>query len=350
MKLETFEDVLESIKNNKKREFHLLLGNGFSMAYDSDIFSYNALHNFITEIKDNDLLKILGIIETKNFESIMQQLDTFSSLIEAFGGDPKFKKKVDKASSKLRKSLLEAVKVLHPAHVFTVPEDKSEACSKFLKIFLDTKGKIFSTNYDLLLYWILMRNSIVEHNDGFGRDLENPSFGEYVPEEDQEWSELRWGKYSEEQNVFYVHGALPFFDTGVDIVKEEYDNENYLLEKISNRMEQGDYPIFVTAGNGKEKLTHIKHNHYLFHCYDNLCKIAGSLVTFGFNFGKYDTHIIDAINKAAKYGQKKFPKLNSIYIGVYSSDDKRHIEKIRDEFLCKVRIFDAKTVGVWGNN
>ena len=47
MKLETFEDVLGSIKNNKTRHFHLLLGNGFSIAYDQKIFSYNALHDFV---------------------------------------------------------------------------------------------------------------------------------------------------------------------------------------------------------------------------------------------------------------------------------------------------------------
>jgi len=31
---------------------HLLLGNGFSMAYDHKIFSYNALYNFIEELDD----------------------------------------------------------------------------------------------------------------------------------------------------------------------------------------------------------------------------------------------------------------------------------------------------------
>lgn len=85
---------------------------------------------------------------------------------------------------------------------------------------MDHGGSVFSTNYDLLLYWILMRNNIVEHVDGFGREIENP--GEFVPPEEQVWTELRWGKNREKQNVFYVHGALPFFDTGVDIVKEEY--------------------------------------------------------------------------------------------------------------------------------
>ena len=61
MKLETFADVLASIKKNPSREFHLLLGNGFSIAYDSSIFSYNALHDFIKNLSDKDISTILYI-------------------------------------------------------------------------------------------------------------------------------------------------------------------------------------------------------------------------------------------------------------------------------------------------
>ena len=202
MAVEQFEEVLASIKKNGDREFHLLLGNGFSMAYDSEIFSYNALHEFISKLEDEDLCIILDVIETKNFEVIMRQLDTFAALIQAMGGDADLKLRVESASQKLRDSLLDAVKALHPEHVFTVPEEESAACCKFLTTFLETGGSIFSTNYDLLLYWILMRNEVVDHVDGFGRDLENAD--EYPKPEDQIWSELRWGRNREEQNVFYV--------------------------------------------------------------------------------------------------------------------------------------------------
>ncbi|NUO09806.1 MAG: DUF4917 family protein [Candidatus Brocadia sp.] len=346
MKLETFDNVLASIKKNSdRRAFHLLLGNGFSMEYDPAIFSYNALHDFVTKLDDKDLSTILDVIETRNFEVIMQHLDNFSALIAAFGGDSKLKKRVDSASTKLKTRLLDAVKALHPEHVFKVPEERSKVCSSFLKVFLDSGGNIYSTNYDLLLYWVLMRNSIVEHVDGCGRELENPD--EFVPSEEQIWSELTWGKYRDKQNVFYLHGALPFFDNGVAVIKEEYDEYNYLLEKISTRMEKGEYPIFVTAGDGHQKLKHIKHNQYLTYCYDNLCNAEGSLVTFGFNFGEYDEHIIAAINRAAKYGRKATDKLWSIYIGVYSDADRKHIEQIAGKFKCKVHIYDSKTAHVW---
>ncbi|MDV6345342.1 DUF4917 family protein [Nitrosomonas sp. Is37] len=120
------------------------------------------------------------------------------------------------------------------------------------------------------------------------------------------------------------------------------------MENISARLDEGSYPIFVTAGNGKEKLEHIRHNRYLSYCYDRFCEVDGSLVTFGFNFGQYDEHIIEAINKAAKFSSKQPPKLWSIYIGVYSDADIEHIKSIEKKFHPKVRLFDAKTANVWG--
>jgi Domain of unknown function (DUF4917) len=346
MKLETFDDVLASMKKNPKRPFHLLLGNGFSVAYDSKSFSYNALHNFVSNLKDDDdLSKIFEVIETRNFEVIMQYLDHFSVLIAAFGGDPALKKRVNAASTKLKNGLLEAVKALHPEHVFKVPEEQSKACAGFLKTFLNTNGHLYSTNYDLLLYWVLMRNGIVGHVDGCGRELENDT-GQPMKPEDQIWSELMWGKSRDSQNVFYLHGAFQFFDNGVAVLKEEYDAFNFLLEKIGGRMKKGQYPIFLTAGDGQQKLQHITHNQYLTFSYDSLCRVKGSLVTFGFGFGPYDEHIVDAINRAAK--QPIADRLRSVYIGVYSESDKAHIEQIAHKFRCKVHVYAAGTADVWG--
>ena len=276
----------------------------------------------------------------------MQHLDNLATLIDVFDGGIHLKEKIEAASKKLKSSLLDAVRALHPEHVFTVPEHEAKSCAKFLNLFLARGGSIFSTNYDLLLYWILMRTEEINHTDGCGRDALN--FEPGIHPSEIEWSELFWGRNKENQNVYYVHGALPFFDAGTEVVKEEYTTSSYLLENISTRMEAGEYPIFVTAGNGDEKLAHIMHNHYLSYCFDKLSEITGTLVTFGFNFGDYDRHIIEAINRAAKNGRKEFPKLVSVYVGVYSEDDKKHIEEIEHLFKPKVRIFDAKTVDVWG--
>lgn len=251
---------------------------------------------------------------------------------------------MDQASHQLKIALIDAMKSSHPEHVFKISEAKSKSCANFLKPFLKSPNKIFSTNYDVLLYWILMRNEISDAIDGFGRDTIKEEDG--ASTKDWQYSELRWGKHKEGQNIFYLHGTLPIFDDGIEIIKEEYDG-NPILENIKNRIESGHYPIFITAGNGDEKLNCILHNYYLSFCYDALCNIGGSLITFGFNFGEYDEHIIRAINKAAAAKDFK-KKLLSIYIGFYSEDDRKHIESIKGKFNCKkVELFDSKSVNIW---
>lgn len=342
--LQTYQEVI-SYLNSKSRQKHLLFGNGFSIAYDPAIFSYNALSRFIDEI-DNELLnKLFEVINTKNFELVMQQLDNFIEIAKAFSNDEELIKKIVEANQILRSSLIEAVQKLHPEHVFKIPEEKSKCCHLFLNEYLSKNGKIFSTNYDLLPYWILMRNDSEFAIDGFGREVENPD--EVLKKQEAVYSELRWGKHKKGQTIFYLHGSLLIFDTGIEIEKEIYDSEHHLLQKINERMSQKSYPIFVTAGNAQEKLNHISHNKYLSYCYDQLTQIEGSLITFGFNFGEYDSHIIDAINKAAHEGQKAGNKLHSVYIGVYSQGSLDYIQSIMYKFRCKVNLYNAATAPIW---
>jgi len=342
--LNTYDEIIQYL-DKKNRNYHLLFGNGFSIAYDSKIFSYNALSLFIENTKDDFLQKLFKVANTKNFELIMQQLDNFVEIAKVFGIDQSFIDKINEANTKLKDSLIEAVKELHPEHVFIVDENRSKKCHEFLDKFLSKGGKIFSTNYDLLMYWVLMRNSSTIAIDGFGRELLNPE--EFKKGQDAELSDLTWGENKDGQNIFYVHGTLPIFDTGTEIIKEEYDSRHYLLEKISERMKTKSYPIFVTAGNAQEKLNQISHNKYLAYCYDNLCNIEGSLIVFGFNFGEYDTHIIDAINKAANQGMPSADCLRSVYIGVYSDESLEYLESIKDKFRCKVNFYNARSVSIW---
>jgi len=169
----SFEEVITSLRK-KGRTTSLLMGNGFSMAYDKEIFSYNALYNFLQSQEDELLTKLFGAIKSKNFELVMQQLDTTIALLDVFGADDSVKQQILEASDKLKKGLLKSVKELHPEHVYKIPDEKSAACASFLHLFLDSGGQIFTTNYDLLLYWVLMRQQAAQHIDGFGRELENP--------------------------------------------------------------------------------------------------------------------------------------------------------------------------------
>jgi hypothetical protein len=343
-RLKTYSEIIEYLKKEKRTK-HLLLGNGFSMDYDRNIFSYNALNTFIEKTNNPLLQKMFKIINTKNFEQIMLQLDNFCEIANEFSNDKNLVIIIRNASSTLKNALIEAVKELHPEHVFKIPEENSNKCYLFLGEYLSKEGMIFSTNYDLLLYWVLIRHNSETAIDGFGRELENTD--KFIKKENLEYSDLCWGKYKHSQTIYYLHGALPIFDTGVEIIKEVYDSRNYLLRNIKERMKNKNYPIFVTAGNAKEKLNHIMHNKYLSFRYDKLSSITGSLITFGFNFGDYDTHIIEAINKASKYRKETNGKLYSVYIGVYTDNDLEHINKIKNKFKCKINLYNARTTNIW---
>ena len=167
--LQSYTDVLKHLNNRQK---HLLLGNGFSMSYDSNIFSYNALSQFLDKLDNEVLQRLFQIIKTSNFELLMQQLENVAKIAEVFGAEKNVVDKIKQATTTLKESLINAIKELHPEHLFEVPQEKSKACADFLNTFLSQGGHIFTTNYDLLLYWVLMRNDIKNAIDGFGRDAE----------------------------------------------------------------------------------------------------------------------------------------------------------------------------------
>ena len=344
MEIESYPDCLAHLQK-QRRVLNLLMGNGFSMAYDNTIFSYNALHDFIDKLDDPVLPHLFKIVNSKNLEVIMRQLDVLKQLLHVFGGESGLRADVDAADAKLRQGLLDAVQAMHPEHVFKVPETQIASCYNFMRPYVEGRGGIFTSNYDLLLYWVLMRSSCRNAIDGFGRTLENPE--EEDPDQYEYSEELVWGPNAGAQNIHYLHGALHLFDNGIEIEKEQYDEFGYLLDNVKARMDKREYPVFVTAGSSADKLSQIMHNKYLEHCYSQFSSMEGSLITFGFNFGQYDEHIIDAINKAAHYGKKAQSKLYSLYIGVYSDSDAEYIRSISKKFRCKVHLFDSTSAAIW---
>lgn len=346
--LQSYQEILAYFKQ-KRRKVNLLLGNGFSIAYDKGIFSYNALSRFIMDSKDETIKQVFRVYNTQNFESIMQQLNNMVDVLIILDAPNGLCRKVFNLSEELKTKLIDAISSMHPEQVFKINAIKSRHCSEFLKPYIGNGGHIFSTDYDLLLYWVLLRNGVEGFIDGFGREAENLDDERYVKRDDIEWSELIWGKHKSNQNVHYLHGALLLFDEGRDIVKVEYDGANYLLDVIKQKIEDGSYPVFVAAGTSEEKVQHIKHNPYLNFCYESLCKITGSLVVLGFSFGDNDTHIIDAINEAGWNGHRGSPeqKLMSVYVGVFSEEDYQHMLAIKGKFDIKMECFDARTAHIW---
>jgi hypothetical protein len=141
-KLMTYQEVVASL-DKKHCNKHLLFGNGFSIAYDRTIFSYIALRNFIETTGDPHIRSLFQKLNTKIFELIMQQLDNFCEIAEIFSDDKTLVPKIKATSETLKNNLIEAIKELHPEHVFKVSEEKSQLYIKFLQDFINKNGLVF---------------------------------------------------------------------------------------------------------------------------------------------------------------------------------------------------------------
>ena len=343
----SYQEVLEHL-NSKNRVKNLLFGNGFSIAFNPNIFSYNALAKKINDGGDEELKGVFKTLGTQNFELAMKQLDIMCRVVDDLKGPVDFKDKIKKVHEKIKQALIDTISSMHPVNVFSVQNEKAKVCADFLREFLDSRnnhngkkisgGQIFSTNYDLLLYWVVMSQLVESHGNG--------KYCDGFAYEDGGRERLIWGYHRDTQNIHYLHGTLPFFNEGGELVKLRY-NGNTLIENVTDQIKDNKYPLFVAAGTKEDKKEQISQSAYLRFCYEKLCKIEGALVILGFRFGENDEHIIDAINKAADM-RRGGNRLFSVYIGYYSDGDKSRIARIENKFKCAVRIFPSSTLKIWG--
>jgi hypothetical protein len=137
------------VKSSLSGRAHLLLGNGFSIACDP-IFRYQSLYDVAVAAglspKAQAAFARLG---TNNFEGVLRLLEDAHWLCGEYGIEHPNTKRILDDVDVVKNTLVQAVTASHLEHSGCVPEPKKEAARDFLKPF----HNIFTTNYDLLLYW-----------------------------------------------------------------------------------------------------------------------------------------------------------------------------------------------------
>ncbi|MFZ5708174.1 MAG: DUF4917 family protein [Pseudomonadota bacterium] len=350
----TFDEAIGHSAQFKKR--HLLLGNGFSIACRPKIFTYGSLFeqaDFSTAPRLPDVFDAVG---TTDFEHIIKMLEDASRVV------PVYSKEATEAAAQmaadaeaLKDILIQTVANNHPNIPNEINDEQFWACRRFLAHFLGDEnkdGKVYTLNYDLLLYWTLMHEDMgfddpisLAANDGFGRD------------EDTEPEYVNWMGESgaHGQRVHYLHGALHLFDAGAELQKYTWVNTGKpLLEQAREAMGARKFPLFVAEGKSNQKLAKIKHSAYLHHSYKSFSSQMGqrndALFIFGHSLAENDQHILKKIARG---------KIGQIYVGLYgepNSDGNKAIRSAanalaahRDERVpLSVAFFDAGSAEVWG--
>lgn len=354
-KVHTFDEAIRHSAQFKKR--HLLLGNGFSIACRPKIFTYGSLFeqaDFSSAPRLPDVFKAVG---TTDFEHVIKLLEDASRIV------PVYSTKATIAAAQmatdaeaLKDILIQTVANNHPNIPNEVADDQFWACRRFLSHFLgDTNkdGKVYTLNYDLLLYWTLMHDDMgfddpigLAANDGFGRD------------EDTEPEYVNWMGESgaHGQRVHYLHGALHLFDAGAELQKYTWVNTGKpLLEQAREAMGANKFPLFVAEGKSNQKLAKIKHSAYLHHSYKSFSSQMGqrndALFIFGHSLADNDRHILKKISRG---------KIGQVYVGLYGDPDSPVNKQIRsaanalahfrdERMVMHVAFFDAASAQVWGN-
>jgi hypothetical protein len=338
MKPLTFEEAI----GKAEKVPHLFLGNGFSRACRNDIFAYDALFQRADFNQlSSQARKAFEVLQTTDFEFVMRSMRTAAALCGVYGGnDGDLRTRLMADADGLKEVLVNAIAGSHPERPSDISPTAYRACRTFLARF----DKIYTVNYDLLLYWAFMQNELpppLRCDDGF----RTPKNGEtdYVTWE----PDNSFGN----QNIHYLHGALHIFDAGAEIKKFTWVNTGVrLIEQIRTALHNDLYPLFVAEGESIQKLERIRHHEFLAKARRSFAQIGGPLFVYGHSFAQNDEHIIGLIGSN---------KVSALYVGLYGRPDltgNAHIiNRVRllaanrhPKRPLAVEFFDSASAAVWG--
>ena len=259
-------------------------------------------------------------------------------------------------------AFVEAVTRIHPLGRQQVSEEMLCGAAKFVSKF----DNVFTTNYDLLAYWVCMHLLSGECDSHIGlariRDGFQPTRSS-LPD----WEPLIYHAASiAPKMIHYLHGALHLFrvpTTGGSAATmklaraarrtlprlrsgsiDQMRMPSSLLEQVEDQIRAGWYPLCVVGDSSEKKVAVIESSDYLSAARDRLRSARGHLFTYGWSFDDADRHIVSSILGSGNF--------DSASVGVYGDGDGliERIAKYAERNVVRTRIdfFDAESVDVWG--
>lgn len=190
-----YDEVIGSLGNGRS---HLLIGNGFSIACDP-VFTYTSLYEAAVAAGLSERAQaVFTRLGTNNFEGAMRLLDDGHFLARTYELCNNDHSEMLDDLEVIKHALVDAVARSHLAHTGEVAEER-KACAV---TFLSPYHNLFTTNYDLLVYWVNMAAGFPPpYEDGFRADEDDPSAESVVFTE----------HLGDKKGIFFLHGALHLY-------------------------------------------------------------------------------------------------------------------------------------------
>jgi Domain of unknown function (DUF4917) len=189
---------------------------------------------------------------------------------------------------------------------------------------------IFTTSYDLLLYWAI------------GSGGRFPPFLDHFRGADRlefhaDNAQVRSGQVP----IYFLHGALHLVVAGSGVTwKLKKGDVRNLLDQFGEPI-PGDpqaRPLFVTEGTASNKLRAIEGNTYLVHALDRMRSVDLPIVVFGSSLSPQDDHLVAALNEHPR---------RPLAISMPRRDERELAQRQADIYARlqaeNVRFFDAAT-------
>lgn len=261
----------------------ILVGNGLSVNL-SRYFAYQSLYEEAKPrrgrggLSDEDRA-VFKAFETTNFEVVLAKLRDAITMAEVLGRQPGPYRRRFRS---VQDALGEAVRRVH-LEWSEVPDETLAA----IKAELRSYSAVFSTSYDLILYWA------IGHDEDYGRFRD--CFWSNGCEFDPKDAKVKGGG----RPVYYMHGALHLIVQGSGVTRKLTQEDGRLLDQFGKPIKDDDEarPLLISEATAREKLRGIEGNDYLAHVYDQFKGQDGPLAVFGHSLSEQDRHLIDAINE-----------------------------------------------------
>jgi uncharacterized protein DUF4917 len=256
----------------------LLLGNGLGINVWPG-FAYGSLFDHARDsgltAQDRQLFD-----GTRNFERALSDLTTAMRVGRILKTDTR---PILTRYRSIQVALGHAIREVHPRRS-SVPDRSLHA----IRAALLEYEWIFTTSYDLIVYWAM-------GSDGWRPFVDLFKYGgrcEFDPD--------RADVYADEIPVYFLHGALHLVVGGSGATwKLRKTQLQTLLDQFGQPID-GDAearPLLVTEGSAVEKLRAIEGNDYLAHALQRLREVDLPTVVFGSSLSAQDDHLVEALNE-----------------------------------------------------
>lgn len=256
----------------------ILLGNGFSLNFSETLRYKNLYDNFI-QSSSGVSSQLFKEFDTCNFEEILENLEISTRVLKTIGEE---NTTIGVIHKEIRQGLVDSIHSIHPK-----PDQIDKELLKRVAAQFSSFSDIYTTNYDLFLYYIILDSGVL--GDYF--------YFTHYP--DERYKLFNLGDEHRSKHIYYLHGALFIFEHDLDTIKIKADEEHWLIDIITSEINSFNYPLFISEGSSNSKLKAIQSNSYLTYCLNNLkSSTSENLVVFGQSLSEQDHHLVRLIDES----------------------------------------------------